>query len=126
MVLDCTEKIPSGGRRLAEALRAEGPMGNLAEAALDLRDRQARLEEDVSRAMEAFAPNLSSLAGPLLAARLLSRAGSLKHLAEMPSSAVQIMGSEKSRFKHLRGKAPSPKHRHNLQAPCYLQGPEEA
>jgi nucleolar protein 56 len=113
------------GRRLAEALRSEGPMGNLAEAALDLRDRQARLEKDVSCAMEAFAPNLSSLAGPLLAARLLSRAGSLKHLAEMPSSAVQIMGSEKSLFKHLRGKAPSPKHGIIFRHPAISRAPRK-
>jgi len=111
------------GRRLAEALRAEGPMGNLAEAAMDLRDHQERLEEDVSRAMERFAPNLSSLAGPLLAARLLSRAGSLKHLAEMPSSAVQVMGSEKSLFKHLRGKAPSPKHGVIFRHPAISRAP---
>jgi nucleolar protein 56 len=113
------------GRRLAEALRANGPMGNLAEAALDLRDRQASLGEDVSHSMEAFAPNLSSLAGPLLAARLLSRAGSLKHLAEMPSSAVQIMGSEKSLFKHLRGKAPSPKHGIIFRHPAISRAPRK-
>ena len=57
-----------------------------------------------------IAPNLSNLSGPLLAARMISRAGGLKRLSEMPASAIQVMGAEKALFKHLRGKAPSPKH----------------
>ena len=47
---------------------------------------------------------------PILAARLISRAGGLSRLAKMPSSRVQVMGAEKSLFKHLKGQAPSPKH----------------
>ena len=68
------------------------------------------LETDVSASVQALAPNLSALAGPILAARLISRAGGLHRLAGMPSSRVQVMGAEKSLFKHLKGHAPSPKH----------------
>ena len=50
------------------------------------------------------------MAGPVLAARIISRAGGLSNLARMPSSRIQVMGAEKSLFKHLSGHAPSPKH----------------
>lgn len=61
-------------------------------------------------AVQALAPNLSILAGPVLAARIISRAGGLHNLARMPASRIQVMGAEKSLFKHLSGHAPSPKH----------------
>jgi nucleolar protein 56 len=49
-------------------------------------------------------PNISALLGPILAARLLAKAGSLEKLAKLPSSAVQLLGAEKSLFKYLKGK----------------------
>ncbi len=98
------------GHDLAKALSGDEITGELARAILRLRDARAAMEKEVGTAAERIAPNLSSLAGPLLAARLISRAGSLRHLAEMPSSTLQIMGAEKSLFKHLKGNAPSPKH----------------
>jgi len=64
----------------------------------------------VESAASCLAPNLASLAGPVLAARLISRAGSLERLARMPSSALQLLGAEKALFKHLCGHASSPKH----------------
>lgn len=55
-------------------------------------------------------PNLNALLGSVLAARLLALAGSLERLAKMPSSTIQLLGSEKSLFKFLkekkRGKPP--------------------
>ena len=50
------------------------------------------------------------MAGPVLAARLISLAGGLDSLAKMPSGTVQVLGAEDSLFAHLRGRAPSPKH----------------
>lgn len=98
------------GRDLAEALSEDEIMGELARAVLRLRSSRVALEEQVGAAAQRLAPNLAQLAGPILAARLISRAGGLKRLAEMPSSAIQIMGAEKALFKHLKGHAPSPKH----------------
>ena len=57
-----------------------------------------------------MAPNLSALAGPVLAARLISLAGGLEDLAKLPSGTVQLLGAEDALFAHLRGQAPSPKH----------------
>ncbi len=65
------------------------------------------LEELVSQE----APNMNALVGPTIAARLISIAGSLERLAEMPSSTIQVLGAEKALFAHLRKKGvPSPKH----------------
>ncbi|EGQ43467.1 MAG: ribosomal biogenesis protein Nop56/Nop58 [Candidatus Nanosalina sp. J07AB43] len=54
--------------------------------------------------------NLSSLLGPLLASRLVSLAGGLEELAQMPASTVQMLGAEKALFRHLKGNGSSPKH----------------
>ena len=106
------------------SLTGQGPLGELATAIMDLRRSRQRIEEELSRSMSAIAPNLSELAGPLLAARLMSRAGSLRRLSELPSSAVQIMGAEKSLFKHLNGKAPSPKHGLIYRHPAIMNAPK--
>jgi nucleolar protein 56 len=98
------------GKDLAEGLKEDENMSTLARAILSLREYRKDTEADVSTATRALAPNLSALAGPILAARLISRAGGLHYLAKMPSSRVQVMGAEKSLFKHLKGQAPSPKH----------------
>ena len=98
------------GRDLAEALSEDEIMGELARMILGLRTSRSALEGLVGASAQRLAPNLSQLAGPILAARLISRAGGLKRLAEMPASSIQIMGAEKALFKHLKGQATSPKH----------------
>lgn len=98
------------GKDLAEGLIEDENMGTLAKAILSLHGSRKATEADVSATVQTIAPNLSLLAGPILAARLISRAGGLRYLAKMPSSRVQVMGAEKSLFKHLKGQAPSPKH----------------
>ncbi len=98
------------GKDLAEGLKSDERMGLLSGAIISLRDSRRTLEDEVSESVQSLAPNLSALAGPILAARLISRAGGLGRLAAMPSSRLQVMGAEKSLFKHLRGSAPSPKH----------------
>lgn len=58
----------------------------------------------------AVAPNLSAMAGPVLAARLIALAGGLEPLAKKPAGTVQLLGAEDALFAHLAGRAPSPKH----------------
>ncbi len=98
------------GKDLAEGLKSDERMGLLSGAIISLRDSRRTLEDEVSKSVQSLAPNLSARAGPILAARLISRAGGLSLLAQMPSSRLQVMGAEKSLFKHLKGNAPSPKH----------------
>jgi len=68
------------------------------------------LQRDVSRHADEVMPNASALVGGLVAARLLSRAGSLEQLASMPASTIQVLGSEQALFSHLRSGTPPPKH----------------
>ncbi|USZ72481.1 NOP5/NOP56 family protein [Natronosalvus halobius] len=86
------------------------PIQSLAARVTDLADEADSLEAYVERRAPTVAPNLSALAGPLLAARLLSLAGSLETLAKKPSGTVQVLGAEEALFAHLRGHASSPKH----------------
>lgn len=100
---------------LSEALAADGaPMADalsgLLETLESMQDELDRLEGTVTRQARAVAPNLSQLAGPLLAARLIAVAGSLEEIARMPSSTLQLLGAEGALFAHLRGEATSPKH----------------
>jgi nucleolar protein 56 len=83
---------------------------SLAERAVDLRDERDDLRTFLERRAPEVAPNLAEMAGPVLAARLMSLAGGLESLAKKPSGTVQVLGAEDALFAHLRGHAPSPKH----------------
>lgn len=72
-----------------------------------LRDR---LERYVEQLAGEVVPNLAALLDGVLAARLLSEAGSLEKLAKMPSSTIQVLGAEKAMFRHMRGEGEAPKH----------------
>jgi nucleolar protein 56 len=66
------------------------------------------LRKNIERYLEKIVPeeipNLNTMLGSILAARLLSLAGSLERLAKMPSSTIQLLGSEKRLFKFLKSK----------------------
>lgn len=68
------------------------------------------LEEYVDQTASKVVPNLTAVLGGLLAARLLSLAGSLENLAKMPASTIQVLGAEKAMFRHMRGEGSAPKH----------------
>ncbi|QCW02111.1 NOP5/NOP56 family protein [Natrinema pallidum] len=89
---------------------AEPAIRSLAERVANLADEADELREFVDRRTPAVAPNLSALAEPVLAARLIALAGGLEELAKKPSGTVQVLGAEDALFAHLRGHAPSPKH----------------
>ena len=54
--------------------------------------------------MASVAPNLATLIGETVGARLISHAGSLTNLAKYPASTVQILGAEKALFRALKTK----------------------
>ena len=115
----------STGADFAEAEKQA--VRELASLVLRLFEERSQLEEYVSEEANRVMPNMCQLIEPLVAARLLSAAGSLKTLAEMPSSTIQVIGAEKSLFKHLRshGRTPSPKHGIIFQASIIRGSPEE-
>ncbi|MFW5900442.1 MAG: NOP5/NOP56 family protein [Halodesulfurarchaeum sp.] len=76
----------------------------------DVQARRERLHSFIEDQAEVVAPNLTMLAGPILAARLIALAGGLDSLAKKPSGTIQVLGAEDALFAHLEGHAPSPKH----------------
>lgn len=60
--------------------------------------------------MGVVAPNLAKLIGEVVGARLISKAGSLRNLAKVPASTVQILGAEKALFRALKTKGATPKY----------------
>ncbi|MFC7073878.1 NOP5/NOP56 family protein [Halovenus rubra] len=85
-------------------------MSRFASRVVALDEETQELREFVERRTPDVAPNLATLAGPELAARLISLAGGIEDLAKKPSGTVQVLGAEESLFAHLGGSAPSPKH----------------
>ena len=83
---------------------------SLAKSVNGLYQMRNELEVYISSMMETVAPNLAALAGPMIGARLISLAGSLKELARKPSSTIQVFGAEKALFRSLKTGADPPKH----------------
>jgi nucleolar protein 56 len=73
--------------------------------------------------MEQLAPNLSSVAGPLLAARLLSLTGSIERLGRLPASTMQLLGAEKALFQFMMEGGRPPKHGVIFQHPMIHRAP---
>jgi nucleolar protein 56 len=82
----------------------------LAKQILELFDLRKNLEEHVQTEMKKIAPNLSVILGPAVGARILAHAGSLKNLAVMPASTIQVLGAEKALFRSIKTGAAPPKH----------------
>jgi nucleolar protein 56 len=84
-----------------------------------------RAEESyIESRMRQVAPNITSLVGPVIGARLIMQAGSLKRLATMPSGTIQLLGAEKAMFRHLKKHTNPPKHGMIFQHPLVHNAPE--
>jgi len=108
--LDLCRRIASRAVEASSDAQLDEALVDLATRAVDLDEQAEALRTDVERTAPAVAPNLAALAGPVLAARLLSLAGGLEDLARSSSSTLQVLGAEDALFAHLRGQGPSPKH----------------
>ncbi len=83
---------------------------SIAKQILDFHDLRKKLEEHVESEMMSIAPNLSAILGTAVGARILGRAGSLKRLAMLPASTIQVIGAEKALFRSLKTGSQPPKH----------------
>ena len=72
-----------------------------------LYEMRKEMEEYLEKIVGKEIPNLKAMLGSILAARMLALAGSLERMAKMPSSSIQLLGSEKTLFKFLKGKEKS-------------------
>ncbi len=87
-----------------------GIVQTLAKQILTLFELRKTIEEHIEVKMKDEAPNISAVLGTAVGARILARAGSLKRLASMPASTIQVLGAEKALFRSLKTGANPPKH----------------
>ncbi|CAL9092176.1 unnamed protein product [Musa textilis] len=81
-----------------------------AQRVINLSEYRKKLYEYLVTKMNDIAPNLASLIGEVVGARLISHAGSLSNLAKCPSSTLQILGAEKALFRALKTRGNTPKY----------------
>ncbi|MBC8444203.1 hypothetical protein H8D83_01315 [Candidatus Woesearchaeota archaeon] len=68
------------------------------------------LHKYLESSMKNVCPNLLTLTGATLGAKLLAKAGSLKRLVMIPASTIQVLGAEKALFRHIKTGAKPPRH----------------
>ncbi|MBU1198566.1 MAG: hypothetical protein KKF46_02595 [Nanoarchaeota archaeon] len=94
------------------------PMISMAKTIGSLITQKDFLETYLENTMKEFCPNLFTLAGGTVGAKLLRGAGSLRKLAMMRSSTIQLLGAEKALFRHIKTGARPPKYgflmQHNM------------
>lgn len=77
-----------------------------------------KIKEYIEEKVKESYPNLSIIAGTNISSKLIREAGSLKRLATMQSSTIQLLGAEKALFKHITRGSKPPKygyiHSHDL------------
>lgn len=84
-------------------------ISSFTEKVIHLTEYRQNLLNYLTSRMNNVAPNLSTLIGETIGARLISRAGSLTNLAKYPASTLQILGAEKALFRALKSKGNTPK-----------------
>lgn len=82
----------------------------LCDEILAIHEYRTHLYDYLKTRMMAIAPNLTTLVGETVGARLIAHAGSLTNLAKHPASTVQILGAEKALFRALKTKKDTPKY----------------
>jgi nucleolar protein 56 len=106
------EILSAGKNSMGASLVAEDEnhLRGLASNLISLYSYRSSLETLIKQIAEETVPNLSEVAGSVLAAKLIEKAGGLKKLAMMPSSRVQVIGAEKALFRSKKTGANPPKH----------------
>lgn len=104
------ENIPGFSGSYGIAL-GKADIESLKEMAIQLESLYATkksLESYVKNLAKEVAPNMSFLVDELMAARIISIAGSLESLSKMPSGTLQLLGAEKALFRHLKNRSAKP------------------
>jgi len=81
-----------------------------AEAVVQQAEARKSTANYLDKKLNVVAPNLQTLIGTPVAARLISHAGSLTNLSKYPASTLQILGAEKALFRALKTKSNTPKY----------------
>lgn len=70
---------------------------------------RTKLYDFMSERMRQIAPNMTSIIGEFVGAKLIAHSGSLTNLAKYPASTIQILGAEKALFRALKTRGKTPK-----------------
>ena len=123
------EKIKEIVRAVKESIGADmtefdlDVIKQIAGLILRLYELRRLLEKYIDEAMMDVAPNIKGLVGSLLGARLIALAGSLRELATLPASTIQVLGAEKALFRALRTGTKPPKHGVIFTHPTIFKAP---
>ena len=116
-----TARRSKGGKITQENLSI---LQSLATQVISLSQIRKTLEEHIEFSMNEIAPNIKELLTATVGARLIAKAGSLKRLASLSSSTIQILGAEKALFRTLKTGANPPKHGLLFQHPVIHSAPK--
>mmetsp|Transcript_29390 Transcript_29390/g.47454 ORF Transcript_29390/g.47454 Transcript_29390/m.47454 type:complete len:473 (-) Transcript_29390:895-2313(-) len=118
--IEIDEETESKSKQILDAARSsmgtdisELDMLNIesfASRVVKLAEYRKQLYQYLQNRMHQVAPNLSTLIGEQVGARLISHAGSLTNLAKYPASTVQILGAEKALFRAIKTRGNTPKY----------------
>jgi nucleolar protein 56 len=97
---------------------------NIAQQVISLNKIRKNLEDHIDASMEDVAPNVKGLLTASVGARLISKAGSLRRLASLSASTIQILGAEKALFRTLKTGSDPPKHGILFQHPVIHSAPK--
>ncbi|MBA3976862.1 MAG: ribonucleotide-diphosphate reductase subunit beta [Nitrosopumilus sp.] len=97
---------------------------NIAQQVISLNRIRKNLEDHIDTSMEDVAPNVKGLLTASVGARLISKAGSLRRLASLSASTIQILGAEKALFRTLKTGSDPPKHGILFQHPVIHSAPK--
>jgi nucleolar protein 56 len=81
-----------------------------AEQIISLDTYRVQLEDYLEGLLKEYTPNINAVIGALIGAKLIAKAGSLKKLAYMPASRIQLLGAEKALYRFLKTGEKRPKH----------------
>ena len=107
---------------LTKEFAPNGTMGNVLDEAdlamqvifakriTSMYELKGELLDYIEKIMRKEMPNVQKMAGTSIGARLLVTAGSIRKLAVLPASTIQMLGAEKALFRHIKTGARPPKH----------------
>jgi nucleolar protein 56 len=96
---------------------------SIAKQILDMTKARNAIEHHIEDQMKTIAPNVSAILGTAVGARILAKAGSIKKLATLPASTIQVLGAEKALFRALKTGTQPPKHGILFQHPIVHAAP---
>lgn len=105
--------------------KSEEKIMPLKDSLLTIKNNIEKLEKLIKEDMSRIAPNITSVIGPILGARLIAQAGSLEKLAMLPASTIQILGAEKALFRFKKEGGTPPKHGVIFQHPYIKKAPKK-